>query len=37
MSPRLKLELIDPARDPARAEAVQQELQTADSTRPKTA
>ena len=26
MSPRLKLELIDPARDPARAEAVQQEL-----------
>ena len=26
ISPRLKLELIDPARDPARAEAVQQEL-----------
>ena len=26
MSPRLKLELIDPARDPARAEAVQHEL-----------
>jgi len=26
MSPRLKLELIDPTRDPARAEAVQQEL-----------
>jgi len=26
MSPRLKLELIDPARDPARAEEVQQEL-----------
>ena len=27
-SPKLKLELIDPARDPGRAEAVQQELKT---------
>ena len=32
-SPRLKLELVDPARDPGRAEAVQQELELPVSSR----